>query len=119
MWRVHRLDHISAKKPAKLLDSKSLTLGFSRKQIWPVFLPISRMWPPTLAQVAFWEMTNSRTNLAFSSRRRAPYIHMVAGLGVQVAAVALTAGQLTAKLELGRSWGRTFVRVADDTPKGS
>jgi len=77
------------------------------------------MCPPTLAQVAFWEMTNSRTNLAFSSRRRAPYIHMVAGLGVQVAAVALTAGQLTAKLELGRSWGRTFVRVADDTPKGS
>jgi hypothetical protein len=34
-------------------------------------------------------------------------------LGVQVAAVALTAGQLTVKLELGRSWGRTFVRVAD------
>src|SRR5580658_9196824 len=41
MWRVHRLDHISAKKPAKLLDSKSLTLGFSRKQIWPVFLPVA------------------------------------------------------------------------------
>ena len=36
---MHRLDRISAKKPAKLLDSKSLTLGFSRKQIWPVFLP--------------------------------------------------------------------------------
>jgi hypothetical protein len=35
------LDRISAKKPAKLLDSKSLTLGFSRKQIWPVFLPYS------------------------------------------------------------------------------
>ena len=39
MWRVHRLDQISAKKPAKLLDSRSLTLSFSRQQIWPVFLP--------------------------------------------------------------------------------
>jgi hypothetical protein len=29
MWSVHRLDRINAKKPAKLLDSKSLTLGFS------------------------------------------------------------------------------------------
>src|SRR5260370_41527627 len=38
------LDHISAKKPAKLLDSKSLTLGFSLKQIWPVFLPVPEMW---------------------------------------------------------------------------
>src|ERR1035441_1372766 len=45
MWRVHRLDRISAKKPAKLLDSKSLTLGFSRKQIWPVFLPYSWIGP--------------------------------------------------------------------------
>ena len=36
---MHRLDRISAKKPAKLLDSKSLTLGFSREQIWPVFYP--------------------------------------------------------------------------------
>jgi hypothetical protein len=27
MWRVHRLDPTNAKKPAKLLDSKSLTLG--------------------------------------------------------------------------------------------
>ena len=35
---MHRLDRISAKKPAKLLDSKSLTLSFSRQQIWPVFL---------------------------------------------------------------------------------
>src|ERR1019366_2307205 len=43
MWRVHRLDRIIAKKPAKLLDSKSLTLGFSRKQIWPVFLPKPRI----------------------------------------------------------------------------
>ena len=41
---MHRLDRISAKKPAKLLDSKALTLGFSRKQIWPVFLPISLLW---------------------------------------------------------------------------
>src|SRR5438445_13716713 len=38
MWRVHRLDQINAKKPAKLLNSKSLTLDFSRQQIWPVFL---------------------------------------------------------------------------------
>jgi hypothetical protein len=30
--RVHRLDQINAKKPAKLLDSKSLTLSFSCKQ---------------------------------------------------------------------------------------
>ena len=37
---MHRLDRISAKKPVKLHDSKSLTLGFSRKQIWPVFLPL-------------------------------------------------------------------------------
>jgi len=29
---VHRLDQINAKKPAKLLDSKSLTLSFSYKQ---------------------------------------------------------------------------------------
>src|ERR1700730_18373860 len=36
--RVHRLDRIIANIPAKLLDSKSLTLGFSRKQIWPVYL---------------------------------------------------------------------------------
>jgi hypothetical protein len=35
------LDRINAKKPAKLLDSKSLTLGFSGKQIWPVFLCFS------------------------------------------------------------------------------
>jgi hypothetical protein len=43
---VHRLDRISAKKPAKLLDSKSLTLGFSRKRIWPVFLPITDIPTP-------------------------------------------------------------------------
>jgi hypothetical protein len=36
--RVHRLDLIIANIPAKLLDSKSLTLGFSHKQIWPVYL---------------------------------------------------------------------------------
>ena len=42
---MHRLDRISAKKPAKLLDSKSLTLGFSRKQIWPVFLCYPANWP--------------------------------------------------------------------------
>lgn len=36
---MHRLDQIGAKKPAKLLYSKSLTLDFSRQQIWPVFLP--------------------------------------------------------------------------------
>ena len=41
---MHRLDQISAKKPAKLLNSKSLTLDFSRQQIWPVFLPISLIW---------------------------------------------------------------------------
>ncbi len=35
---MHRLDQINAKKPAKLLNSKSLTLDFSRQQIWPVFL---------------------------------------------------------------------------------
>ena len=42
--RVHRLDRINANVPAKLLDSKSLTLGFSRKQIWPVYLcdPITK-----------------------------------------------------------------------------
>ena len=34
------------KKPAKLLDSKSLTLGFSLKQIWPVFLPEPLNWVP-------------------------------------------------------------------------
>ena len=28
----------NAKKPAKPLNSKSLTLDFSRQQIWPVFL---------------------------------------------------------------------------------
>src|ERR1017187_8455071 len=38
MWRVHILDRINAKRPAKLLDSGSLTLGFWFKQIWPVFL---------------------------------------------------------------------------------
>jgi hypothetical protein len=42
--RVHRWDRISAKKPAKPLDSQSLTPGFSRKQIEPVFLrdPLKR-----------------------------------------------------------------------------
>src|ERR1017187_1206606 len=35
--RVHRLDRIIANKPAKLLDSRSLTLGFRVKQIWPVY----------------------------------------------------------------------------------
>jgi hypothetical protein len=35
---VHRLDRINAKKPAKLLGSKSLTLGFRVKRIWSVFL---------------------------------------------------------------------------------
>lgn len=38
---MHRLDRISAKKPGKLLDSKSLTLAFSHNQIWQVFLPYS------------------------------------------------------------------------------
>jgi hypothetical protein len=33
MWRVQRLDQINAFKPANLLDSKSLTLSFSCKQI--------------------------------------------------------------------------------------
>ena len=37
MLRVHRFDQINAKKPAKLLNSKSLTRCFSRQQIWPVF----------------------------------------------------------------------------------
>ena len=41
MLRVHRLDQINAKKPAKLLNSKSLTLCFSRQQIWPVFFPLA------------------------------------------------------------------------------
>src|SRR5260370_5693817 len=36
--------YLSAKKPAKLPNSKSLTLDFSRRQIWPVFLPKPRMW---------------------------------------------------------------------------
>ena len=36
--RKSRLDRINAKKPAKLLDSKSLTLCFSGNQTWPVFL---------------------------------------------------------------------------------
>src|ERR1022692_5067653 len=35
---VHRLDRIIANIPAKLLDSKSLTLAFACKQIWPVYL---------------------------------------------------------------------------------
>jgi hypothetical protein len=43
---VHRLDQISAKKPAKLSNSKSLTLDFSRRQIWPVFLPYSWIGGP-------------------------------------------------------------------------
>ena len=59
MWRVHRLDRIWAKKPAKLLNSKSLTLDFSRQQIWPVFLPYrskclhrpSGGWSATLPEV--------------------------------------------------------------------
>jgi hypothetical protein len=38
---VHRLDRINAKKPAKLLGSNSLTLGFRVKQIWPVCLCFS------------------------------------------------------------------------------
>src|SRR5580704_5393447 len=33
MWRVQRLDQINCFKPANLLDSKSLTLSFSCKQI--------------------------------------------------------------------------------------
>jgi hypothetical protein len=32
-----RLDRINAKKPARLLDSRSLTLRFWFRQIWPVF----------------------------------------------------------------------------------
>jgi hypothetical protein len=35
---VHKLDRINANKPAKLLDSRSLTLRFWFKQIWPVFM---------------------------------------------------------------------------------
>jgi hypothetical protein len=37
------LDQINAKKPAKLLNSKSLTLCFSRQQIWPVFFVIRQL----------------------------------------------------------------------------
>ncbi len=54
---MHRLDRISAKKPAKLLDSKSLTLGFSRKQIWPVFLPHPYMRPADLDRGRFATIT--------------------------------------------------------------
>src|SRR5579863_10750291 len=39
MWRVDRLDQINARKTAKLPDSRSLTLSFSRRQIWPGFFP--------------------------------------------------------------------------------
>ena len=35
---MHRLDRINAKKPAKLLDSKSLTLGFSRERFGRFFM---------------------------------------------------------------------------------
>jgi hypothetical protein len=35
--RAQILDQINAKKPAKLLNSKSLTICFSRQQIWAVF----------------------------------------------------------------------------------
>ena len=41
---MHRLDRINAKKPAKLLDFKSLTLGFRSKQIWQVFLCDTAKW---------------------------------------------------------------------------
>jgi len=44
MLRVHRLDQINAKKPAKLLNSKSRTLCFSRQQIWPVFFRDTATW---------------------------------------------------------------------------
>jgi hypothetical protein len=69
MWRVHRLDHISAKKPAKLLDSKSLTLGFSRKQIWPVFLPDPQKCAGRHAQeVPLWESdSDNRGQIALTA----------------------------------------------------
>jgi hypothetical protein len=41
---VHRLDRINAKKPAKLLGSKSLTLRFSRKQSLAGFLCYPSKW---------------------------------------------------------------------------
>ena len=44
------MDRITANKPAKLLDSKSLTLGFSRKQIWPVFLCNAAEWQINVAE---------------------------------------------------------------------
>jgi len=37
---MHRLDRINANKPAKLLDSKSLTLGFRVKQFGRFFYVI-------------------------------------------------------------------------------
>src|SRR5262249_17031347 len=39
MWRVHRLDQISAKKPANLFDSMSLTLRYWNKLIGRFFYP--------------------------------------------------------------------------------
>ena len=44
---MHRLDRITANtldKPAKLPSSKSLTLGFRVKQIWPAYLCFSSLW---------------------------------------------------------------------------
>jgi hypothetical protein len=40
MWRVHRLDRIRAKEPAKLLDSESLTLNLVQADLGRLFYSV-------------------------------------------------------------------------------
>jgi hypothetical protein len=78
MWRVHRLDQISAKTPAKLPNSKSLTLDFLRRQIWPVFLPYSyigpecRNWGCLVGLIPIWEMTKFPPRIPGDNSRPLP-----------------------------------------------
>ena len=66
---MHRLDRIIANKPAKLLDSRSLTLGFRVKQIWPVYF----MFP---AHVDYFRMPRkpSGANTSVNAGRQGPVI---------------------------------------------
>ena len=69
------MDRINAKNLAKLLDSKSLTLGFRFKQIWPVFLCDAAKWG------LYWLFAETSRLDRRVMRRRFPERHLGANGG--------------------------------------
>ena len=64
MWRVHRLDHIYAKKPANPFDFKSLNASISEQKDWPVFLRYTSKCRSSAAMLRKSRNAASRTSIA-------------------------------------------------------